>query len=165
MSQSTTTKPSANKDESCFIRQVFLRGHLAPAFPPPAKQCTGCGKSFQSVRTMCPPCLKAISLKKECDAKDRERDTFPDHCKKCKQTTLHLGPDWCTVCYADTADTAAPADPGNTFPVYCEECVVQIDIPNRVKDDKGGFVEMIEVNSLWCVQCKGPADSWIRSDV
>ncbi|KAK6720758.1 hypothetical protein SNK03_003821 [Fusarium graminearum] len=153
MSQSTTIKPSANKDEYCFIRQVYLRGHLAPAFPPPTKQCTRCRKSFQSVRTMCLPCLRAISFEKECDAKDRKRDTFLDNCKTCEKTTLHLGPDWCTVCYAV---------PDHTFPVYCEECVVQNDVPNRVMDDKGGFVEMLKVNSLWCIQCKGPADSWAR---
>ncbi|KAM0545671.1 hypothetical protein ACHAO7_008126 [Fusarium culmorum] len=128
MSQSTTTKPSANKGEYCFIRQVYLRGHLAPAFPPPAKQCTRCRKSFQNVRTMCLPCLRAISFEKECDARDRKRDTFLDDCEKCEKTTLHLGPDWCTACYAV---------PDDTFPVYCEECVVQNDVPNRVMDDKG----------------------------
>ncbi|EYB31467.1 hypothetical protein FG05_35141 [Fusarium graminearum] len=147
MSQSTTIKPSANKDEYCFIRQVYLRGHLAPAFPPPTKQCTRCRKSFQSVRTMCLPCLRAISFEKECDAKDRKRDTFLDNCKTCEKTTLHLGPDWCTVCYAV---------PDHTFPVYCEECVVQNDVPNRVMDDKGGVrvrrihgLESVHEGGIW----------------
>ncbi|PTD02651.1 hypothetical protein FCULG_00009266 [Fusarium culmorum] len=145
MSQSTTTKPSANKGEYCFIRQVYLRGHLAPPSHHPRS----------NAHAAASPSKAAISFEKECDARDRKRDTFLDDCEKCEKTTLQLGPDWCTACYAV---------PDDTFPVYCEECVVQNDVPNRVMDDKGGFVDMLKVNSLWCVQCKGPADSWVRID-
>ncbi|KAL6922237.1 hypothetical protein FSHL1_006203 [Fusarium sambucinum] len=134
MSQPTPPQTNADKDGQ-FIRQVYLRGQLAPAFQPPAKTCPRCLKSFQSVRSMCLPCLKAVAAEKANDALDRSRDTYLDSCETCKTTTLHLGPSWCITCYAV---------PDNTFPVYCEECVVQNDVPNKVRDDKGGFVDMLK---------------------
>jgi hypothetical protein len=104
---------------------------------------------------MCLRCLKATLAEKARDTRDRSRETFIDACETCKKTTLHLGPSWCTDCYAAT---------DNTFPVYCEECVVQNDVPHVVRDDKGGVVDMLKVSSLWCLQCRGPADSWARLD-
>lgn len=104
---------------------------------------------------MCLSCLKATYAEKERNCQDCDRDTFIAECETCKKFTLHLGPGWCIECYAATT---------NTFPVYCEECVVQSDIPNTVADDKGGVVDMLKVSSLWCVHCRGPADSWARID-
>lgn len=103
---------------------------------------------------MCLPCIKAAYAEKEKD-KDLSPDTYLDLCETCKKTTLHLGPGWCVECYA-----ASDA----VFPLYCEECVVTCDVPVSVKDDKGGFVDMLKVKTLWCATCHGLADSWVRLD-
>ncbi|KAF5021803.1 hypothetical protein F66182_6178 [Fusarium sp. NRRL 66182] len=59
---------------------------------------------------MCLRCRKAAYA----ELVDRKRETFLDDCKMCKEKTLHLGPGWCVLCYAES---------DNMFPLYCEECV------------------------------------------
>ncbi|KAM0185721.1 hypothetical protein ACHAPI_012058 [Fusarium lateritium] len=157
MCQSNPPQHKTNENES-FVRQSFLRGHLAPAFRPPTKTCPRCLQNYTGTKTMCLPCIKAVYAEKEKDKdkdKDVSRDTYIDDCEMCKKSTLHLGPGWCVECYA-----ASDA----VFPLYCEECVVSCDVPVSVKDDKGGFVDMLKVRSLWCVSCQGVADSWVRLD-
>lgn len=50
------------------------------------------------------------------------------------------------------------------YQVICLECELVMDVPYVVRDDRGGFVDMLKVRSLWCVKCSGQADSWVRMD-
>ena len=148
-------RPKTNHN-SLFVRQNYLRGQMGPAFQPPSKTCPKCKQSYSSIRNMCLPCLKITAAEKDRDTTDRKRDTFVQHCNECDKTTVHLGPHWCTTCWAITKDT---------YPAYCEECVVQIDVPTVVGDDKGGWVDMFKVKTLWCLCCRGIVESWARIDV
>jgi len=40
-----------------------------------------------------------------------------------------------------------------------------MDVPIAVRDDQGGVVDMLKVRNLWCVECRGVAESWIRMDI
>ncbi|CAM1500485.1 Fc.00g096470.m01.CDS01 [Cosmosporella sp. VM-42] len=146
---------SQNKDNgSGFIRQSFLRGHLAPAFQPPTKHCPQCKDLFRGMTSHCLPCRKANrAAVAQAESKSSIPDSFLDNCQTCKARTLHLGPGWCTDCFAVA---------GAAFPLYCEECVLMFEVPVYVTDDRGGQVSMLEVENLWCVKCGGVAESWMR---
>ncbi|CAG7555902.1 unnamed protein product [Fusarium equiseti] len=124
-------RPKTNHN-SLFIRQNYLRGQLGPAFQPPSKTCPRCKQSYTSIRNMCLPCLKLTAAENDRDSTDRKRDTFVEHCHDCNETTVHLGPHWCTTCWTLSKDT---------YPAYCEDCVVQIDVPTVVGDDKDSDIQ------------------------
>lgn len=107
---------------------------------------------------MCLRCLKDIYTEQAADKRERERDTFLSYCEneKCNETTHHLGPGWCVPCNAHGK---------NVYQVICVDCELVMDVPYTVKDDQGGFVDMLKVRNLWCVKCRGLADSWVRMDV
>lgn len=106
---------------------------------------------------MCLRCLKEIYIEQATSKREIERDTFLSHCgnKKCNEITHHLGPGWCVPCNAEGK---------NVYQVICLQCELVMDVPYRVRDDRGGSVDMLKVRSLWCVKCKGLADSWVRMD-
>ncbi|KAF7561548.1 hypothetical protein G7046_g2593 [Stylonectria norvegica] len=146
---SSSQEASGNPLDADYIRQCFLRGQLAPAFNPPQKTCPSCKKHFRGIATDCLVCRKAAAKGKSA----KEPDTYLDVCAKCNARTLHLGPGWCVDCFDAKA---------GMFPLYCEECVTMQDVPVLVKDDCGGTFSLLGVESLWCTECGGVAESWMR---
>ncbi|KAK7425156.1 hypothetical protein QQX98_000070 [Neonectria punicea] len=138
-----------------YIRQCFQRGHIpATSDPLPAKPCTSCKAAFRGVREMCVPCYKE-SYTREMGEPPSLPDTFLENCEKCNARTLHLGESWCVGCSAVEACA--------TFSLICEECEIIVDVPAYVKDGCGGVVDILDVESLWCVKCGGIAESPARA--
>lgn len=136
--------PNTNNTTSdAFIRQSFLRGHLAPAFPPPRKHCQACRRAFSGIATHCIPCRKASSLAKLSKA-------HLDTCGTCRQRTLHIPPGLCTACCKEVE--------GEDVQLYCPECEAVFDLPYLVRGADGVVVCMLDVE-VECGKCGGLTDS------
>ncbi|KAM5352723.1 hypothetical protein ACJ41O_005445 [Fusarium nematophilum] len=151
MSQTTRQKPT--NESSTFIRQSFLRGHLTPAFkPPPTKHCTTCSKRISCNPDRCVSCRNAgqhAGNYHPCTP-----DSYVDACGRCGTKTLHLGPGWCVECNRSQEH--------GVFSLFCEHCETAAEAPMAVKNGRGGLVDMMEVDRLYCVDCGRLADSYER---
>ncbi|KAJ4327152.1 hypothetical protein N0V84_002414 [Fusarium piperis] len=146
-------------ENRAFIARSIQRGFLSPAIPPPTKTCLNCKENFTGVSNICRPCLKLLYPNKQ-----TVPDTYLDVCQVClpklepradggSTRTMHLGPGWCVRCNAV---------PGNEFPLICDECDTVEPLPVLVSNDRGGVVNLLEVETLWCVRCEKPAESYCR---
>ncbi|KAH6986282.1 hypothetical protein BKA56DRAFT_715656 [Ilyonectria sp. MPI-CAGE-AT-0026] len=134
-----------------FIRQSYLRGHLAPAFTPPSKECTHCRRTYTGLNELCIKCLREKYTQDK--AKEEVHDSFLEECRRCNKPTLHLGLEWCVEC---------SAVPSEEFSLYCDQCDIVFELPLFVKDKAGKIVDMLKVKNLWCIKCSGVAGSWLR---
>ncbi|KAH6874726.1 hypothetical protein B0T10DRAFT_465513 [Thelonectria olida] len=151
----TTLVETVEQHESSkgHIAQLSLVGQLktpSPMSQPPVKNCLDCGKRFKATHGTCFQCRKKAYAKAL--RKPVVYDSYLDVCGKCDSRTLHLGPGWCVDCHSDPHVKSA---------VYCDACALMFEIPAIVLDECGGEIDMLAIESLWCLQCSGPAYSWV----
>ncbi|KAH6983839.1 hypothetical protein EDB80DRAFT_592104 [Ilyonectria destructans] len=150
---SPCSSTTASSPDEGYIRQCFLRGHRAPAFsPPPRRYAKVAKKDFKGPKDLCVKCMG------EKYARNRPKlevyDCYLEDCQRCKKRTMHIGPGWCVYCNAV---------PDGELTSYCDSCDLVFEIPEYVKNDHGGVVDLLKVVHPSCAQCSGIASSWETS--